>query len=142
MSWEDQGRQEHGWFGNGTAPPKLVAGESEVGLRGADAASSAAAAAARAYAWAKTYGPVLFGLPRSGALLDKFADAVSRIERGRPGTLARALGEAGVMRAPKDKGATTVGGDLLTPARDMRTAPASLTPSLGRDWGDSGPRRS
>lgn len=20
MSWEDQGRQEHGWFGNGTAP--------------------------------------------------------------------------------------------------------------------------
>ena len=23
MSWEDQGRQEHGWFGHGTAPPKL-----------------------------------------------------------------------------------------------------------------------
>ena len=23
MSWADQGRQEHGWFGYGTAPPKL-----------------------------------------------------------------------------------------------------------------------
>ncbi len=23
MSWEDQGRQEHGWFGDGTAPPKF-----------------------------------------------------------------------------------------------------------------------
>ena len=23
MSWEDQGRQEHGWFRHGTAPPKL-----------------------------------------------------------------------------------------------------------------------
>jgi hypothetical protein len=22
MSWEDQGRQEHGWFGHGTAPPR------------------------------------------------------------------------------------------------------------------------
>src|SRR6185437_14241818 len=22
MSWEDQGRQEHGWFGHGTAPTK------------------------------------------------------------------------------------------------------------------------
>ncbi len=23
MSWEDQGRQYHAWFGHGTAPPKL-----------------------------------------------------------------------------------------------------------------------
>jgi hypothetical protein len=31
MSWEDQGRQEHGWFGNGTAPEKFAdaAGTSE-----------------------------------------------------------------------------------------------------------------
>lgn len=28
MSWEDQGRQEHGWFGNGTAPPKPKDGTS------------------------------------------------------------------------------------------------------------------
>ena len=28
MSWEDQGRQEHGWFGHGTAPPKLKPDES------------------------------------------------------------------------------------------------------------------
>jgi hypothetical protein len=32
MSWEDQGRQEHGWFGNGTAPKKfaVAAGAREI----------------------------------------------------------------------------------------------------------------
>lgn len=25
MSWEDQGRQEHGWFGHGTVPAKMIA---------------------------------------------------------------------------------------------------------------------
>lgn len=26
MSWEDQGRQKHGWFGHGTVPPKVGEG--------------------------------------------------------------------------------------------------------------------
>ena len=60
MSWEDLGRQEHGWFGHGTAPPKDAAGGSEAEQRRPDAASSADAAAARAYTWAKAYGPVPF----------------------------------------------------------------------------------
>ena len=33
MSWEDQGRQEHGWFGHGTAPPKLKPDGSDRGGR-------------------------------------------------------------------------------------------------------------
>ena len=93
MSWQDQGRQEHGWFGNGTAPPKDKAGadRSEDGQRAAGAVSSADAAGARAYAWAKRYGPVLFGLARSGSALEAFADEVRRRERANPGSAARAL---------------------------------------------------
>ncbi len=35
MSWEDQGRQEHGWFGSGTAPKTdQQAGSSGAGLFG------------------------------------------------------------------------------------------------------------
>ena len=65
MSWEDQGRQEHGWFGHGTAPAKVEdnAGEArgdqlaltpealDARIRSAiETARHADAAAARAYA--------------------------------------------------------------------------------------------
>ena len=111
MSWEDQGRQEHGWFGNGTAPPKLDDGASkakgdrlvltvaELDRRihaAIEAARRADAAAAQAHAWVKRFGPVLFGLPRSGPVLEEFADAVARIERARPGTLRQGL-ESGII---------------------------------------------
>lgn len=35
MSWEDQGRQEHGWFRHGTAPPRLTDGDDEGASEGA-----------------------------------------------------------------------------------------------------------
>ena len=121
MSWEDQGRQEHGWFGHGTAPPKVKddAGEAradqfvltpealDARIRSAiEDARRANAAAARAYAWAKAYGPALFDLPRSGSVLETFAEAVARIERGRPGTLDQELaGEA------EERGAVTLASD-------------------------------
>lgn len=112
MSWEDQGRQEHGWFGHGGAPSEAGEGGS-IERSGPDGASSADQAAARAYAWAKRYGPALFGLPRSGVALDAFADAVTRLERARPGSLARVLGEGGAAR---DEDAAARG--LVTPASD------------------------
>ena len=71
MSWEDQGRQEHGWFGHGTAPPKVKdetdktgGGQVTLTLDELDARIHAAiekarredAAAARAYAWTEDYG--------------------------------------------------------------------------------------
>ena len=90
MSWEDQGRQEHGYFGHGTGAPKAGTGSS-VERASHDESGSAEVAAARAHAWAKAYGPALFGLPWSGAALDGFADAVRRRERARPGSIARAL---------------------------------------------------
>jgi hypothetical protein len=73
VSWEGQGRQEHGWFGHGTAPAKVDAGGSEAELRRPDAARDADAAVVRAQAWAKAYGPALFDLPRSGAVQEALA---------------------------------------------------------------------
>ena len=92
MSWEDQGRQEHGWFGHGTAPPKDGAGGSGAEPRPSDAATSAEVAGKRAYAWAKRFGPALFDLPRDRVVLEGFATALARRERARPGSIARALG--------------------------------------------------
>ena len=125
MSWEDQGRQEHGWFGNGTAPLKDGAGEAGGGLlaltseeldariRSAiEAARRADEAAARAYEWAKAAGPALFGLPRSGALLEEFAQAVRRIEQARPGSTRQALDSWLAERAQATKG-----DGVLTPVR-------------------------
>lgn len=109
MSREDQGRQKHGWFGNGTAPPKGGEGAGRGGAEGAETA------AARAYAWAKAHGPVLFGLPKSGAMLDEFAEAVRRIERKRPGSIARALGSDMLRPVPAAREAT--GDGLLMPVR-------------------------
>ncbi len=42
---------------------------------------------------------MLFGLPRSGAALDAFAEAIARIERAMPGRLARGLGSDMLVRA-------------------------------------------
>ena len=115
MSWEDQGRQEHGWFGNGTAPPKLT-GQDALKHLDLDAASSADIAALRAYLWAKRYGPALFGLPRSGAALDGFAEGVMRLERAGPGSMARALGSDMLVR-----GSTVQPGSRVeAPASDER----------------------
>ena len=130
MSWEDQGRQEHGWLGNGTAPPKLDDGASkaegdrlvltvaELDRRihaAIEAARRADAAAAQAHAWVKRFGPVLFGLPRSGPVLEEFADAVALIERARPGTLRQGL-ESGIIG--QARAATSDG--LLAPVQFTR----------------------
>lgn len=114
--------------------------EAEV-LRRLDAARSADAAAAWAYAWAKRHGPLLFGLPRSGVVLEGFADAVRRIERVKPGSIARALesrmargrsqaalGDALVRRVQFRRGgggpAQMPGGGFqdLTPGEELRVA--------------------
>ena len=123
MSWEDQGRQEHGWFGHGTAPPKLGADGNDGDLRRLDATNSAEAAAARAGAWAKAYGPTLFGLPRSGTALDAFADAVTRREQDRPGSVAQALGRWAAQGKFGER-ARAVHYGLLTLVRDGAGAPS------------------
>lgn len=127
MSWEDQGRQEHGWFGNGTAP--LKDGESAGRSRGRHSDPAAAgngvgaeAAAARAHAWAKRYGPALFGLPPSGAELEAFATAVSRIERARPGMLACGLGSDVLVRASTGPGVQAAAGEGATSGAEEAAA--------------------
>ena len=57
---------------------------------GLDPTSAADVAAARAYVWAKNFGPLNFGVPWSGPETERMAEAVMRAEQAAPGTLARA----------------------------------------------------
>ena len=57
---------------------------------GLDSTSAADVAAARAYVWAKGFGPLTFGVPWSGPETERMAEAVMRAEQAAPGTLARA----------------------------------------------------
>ena len=58
---------------------------------------------------------MLFGLPRSGPVLEEFANAVARIERARPGTLRQGL-ESGLIEQAR----AATADDLLTPVQFTR----------------------
>ena len=110
MRWEDQGRQEHGWFGHGTTLPKVDDGagadKSEAKATQLDAVGSADAAAAQAYAWAKAYGLALFGLPRREAALVQVLG-----EAAKEGSLYQGAGTTG-DRSTEAQGSVTLVSDV------------------------------
>jgi hypothetical protein len=103
MSWEDQGRQEHGWFGNGTAQ----AGDASPEDRAAtmfDPANAAQRIDAIAYSAVahmpsadRRHGAVAFDRPEAGAPANR-DDGVDECKVAQPGGVPGAFHRRGNER--------------------------------------------